>query len=508
MTTWLPAAYLALSLLILIWDVVLAGRIAQLRQAPRAFANLTGLAGLLLLPAILIRVATSTFITGRAVVAVDWIWPLVVTLVAAQAVYAISRRLVNPLWGVPIVVYDVLLAFVEIVRFGVAHGYAIADSFSGFLAAQSSTLAVIIMSPIAVTTPFFFLIPIISPAFPALRRATAAFRGFVATLAVVWVVCFVVAGVFDAALPARAALKLHASDQIHERPSGDFRVGLKVFPDIAAVPSGPAVTNDLELVDSLGVRAVEVVIAPGATKAAMDSVGHILDRLDDSITVIIAIGYRGKLVPELGHVLLDEALRLKTIDYVARQIQPNVILPAEDPLGVGTRIVGHLPLDTWEQYVTAAAKLVKAVNPNIKIGLSVSRYSATDSALYAWAAAADSPVDIVGFSFFPEKKGLSDLANTFEPAADRWMKTTPPTKDHWVFAAGAFPLNEGERTQERAIWQTLSWATGHAAIKGLVVYEAGDYGQARGLRAPNGRLRAAAAAVRRAIRGLKESITG
>src|SRR4051812_48150060 len=104
MTTWLPAAYLALSLVILLWDVGLAGRIAQLRQATRPFAALTGIVGLLLLPAALLRVATATFITGRAVVSVGWIWPLVVVLVAVQATYAISRRLVNPLWGVPIFV--------------------------------------------------------------------------------------------------------------------------------------------------------------------------------------------------------------------------------------------------------------------------------------------------------------------------------------------------------------------------------------------------------------------
>ena len=76
------------------------------------------------------------------------------------------------------------------------------------------------------------------------------------------------------------------------------------------------------------------------------------------------------------------------------------------------------------------------------------------------------------------------------------MKTTPPTKEHWVFAAGGYPLNTGERMQERILWHTLSWATDHPAIKGLVVYEASDYAQARGLRAPNGRLRSAERAVR------------
>src|SRR5215218_5934919 len=114
MTTFLPAAHLALSLIIVTWDIVLAGRIAQLRLASRSFAAVTGLCAMMLLPALIIRVATATVITGRAVVAVDWIWPLVVALFAAQAIYAVSRRLVNYLWGLPIVVYDVVLAVTEI----------------------------------------------------------------------------------------------------------------------------------------------------------------------------------------------------------------------------------------------------------------------------------------------------------------------------------------------------------------------------------------------------------
>src|SRR5258708_38728946 len=129
MTTWLPAAFLTLSLIILIWDVVLAGRIAQLNQASRPFATITGLAGLLVLPAALIRIATSTFITGRAVVAVDWIWPLIVVLFAVQATYAVWRRLVNYLWGIPLLVYDILIALVEVIRLGVAHGWAPANAF-------------------------------------------------------------------------------------------------------------------------------------------------------------------------------------------------------------------------------------------------------------------------------------------------------------------------------------------------------------------------------------------
>jgi hypothetical protein len=507
MTTWLPAAYLALSLIILMWDVVLAGRIAQLNQASRSFATVTGLAGLLVLPAVLIRIGTATFVTGRAVVAVDWIWPLIVVLFAVQAAYAVWRNLVNYLWGIPILIYDILIALLEVVRLGVAHGSPLASNFAGLLTAQTSTLAQIIASPIAVTTPFFFMVPMIAPAFPALRRTTAAFRAFIMVNAVAWVVFIAVIGT-EHALQSGQALREHATDQIHERPTGDFRVGLKILPDIATIPSAYAVTNDLALVDSLGVRAVAVVIDPGAGKLAIDSVGHILDGLDDSTTVIVALGYRGILVPELGHVPLDEATRLLTIGNVVERIHPDILIPAEDPTAVGSRIVGRLSATHWEAYFTAAARKAKAVDANVRIGLSISSYGTTDSVLYAWAARHDSPIDILGFSLFPDETGLRDIESSFESAADRWMKTTPTEKVHWVFAAGGFPLNSGEETQERIIWQTLSWATGHAAIKGLVVYEASDYAQARGLRAPNGRLRSAAAAVKRAVRGLTESITG
>lgn len=507
MTAFLPAAHLALSLIIVIWDVVLCGRIAQLRMASRPFAALTGMCGLLLLPALLLRLATSTFITGRAVVAVDWIWPLVLVLFAAQAIYAVSRRLVNYFWGVPILVYNVAIAVTELVRFGVAHGSPLAATLSGFLTAQSSTLAVVTQSSIAVTTPFFFLVPMIAPAFPALRRTTAAFRAMVASYAFLWIIAFVVWG-WSAATQAGNALEKHSLDALRERPQGDFRVGLKVFPDFQSVPAPAAVKNDMQLVTSLGVRAISLVVVPGADSATLESVARTIDDLGDSVTVIVAIGYRGKFIPELGNAALDEALRLETVEKVVRRLRPDIILPAEDPMSVGSRIVGSVSVEQWKGYLTQAAQRAKAADPKVKVGVSVSTYGIQDSLLYAWAATPGSPMDVVGFSFFPEKKGIDDIVNAFEPAADRWMKTSPPVKEHWVFAAGGFPLNTGERMQARIVWQTLSWATNHPAIKGLIVYEASDYAQARGLRAPNGRLRAAETAIRNAIRQLRESITG
>jgi hypothetical protein len=136
--------------------------------------------------------------------------------------------------------------------------------------------------------------------------------------------------------------------------------------------------------------------------------------------------------------------------------------------------------------------------------VAASAYTRADSALYAWAAAPGSPIDIVGFSLFPSPYvggGIQADVRT----ADRWMRASPPKKEQWIFATGGFPLAYGERSQEEAVWEVLSWGTDHPTIKGVVIYEAGDYGQSRGLRAPNGRLRPVAGRVLRAIRAIRES---
>jgi hypothetical protein len=140
----------------------------------------------------------------------------------------------------------------------------------------------------------------------------------------------------------------------------------------------------------------------------------------------------------------------------------------------------------------------------VRVGVAASAYTANDSALYAWAAAKGSPIDIVGFSLFPAPY-VGGGIQTDTRTADRWMRATPPVKDHWVFATGGYPLAYGERSQREAVWEVLAWATDHPSIKGTIVYEAGDYGQSRGLRAPNGRVRPVTIALMRAIQQLRES---
>jgi hypothetical protein len=504
MRAFLAPAHLALTIIIVIWDVVLAGRIAQNDRAPRVFQAVSGLAALLLVPGLLLTLATSTIITGRAVVTMDWVWPAVLVLFAIQAVYAFVRRLVNPVWGIPIAVYDVVIAIIGIIRYLVAHGYTPAEPFVALLAAQSLAMVFAGGTSGVLASPFYMNVPMVSPAFPALRNLTASFRLFMSTVAVMWLLFIIALGTPRAVVQLRN-YHAHRRDQLRERPAGDFAIGLKILPDIESPPPPPAVRSDSALVDVMDVDAVEVVVTPGASRLAIDSLARVLDpSRRGSALLIVAIGYRGNMFPEVRKSPLNTEQRLATLRQVVARLQPDIILPAEDPYGSGERAVGVVSVEQWKAYLAQAASVAKAVDRKVRVGVSASSYRTTDSTLYAWAVSPRSPIDVVGFSLFPSPYiggGIQSDTRT----ADRWMRATPSRKEHWVFATGGFPLAYGERSQEEAIWQVLAWATDHPVIKGAVIYEAGDYGQSRGLRAPNGRFRPATRIVTRAIQQLRES---
>lgn len=503
MIIWLAPAHLILTLVIVVWDIVLAGRIARVAQAPRPFATLTGLAGLLVLPALVVALATTTVITGRAILYVDWIWPVVLVVFAAQALYALARRLVNPLWGLPIAVYDVLIAAAGVGRYLVSRGVSLPQPFLLLLTAQTAALA-LATTAAAVSNPVYLNAPMISPAFPALRPITATFRAFLAMVALGWSIGIAIQ--MPVSIEALEKYRTIAADRLTERPEGDFDIGVKVFPDVGSPPAPSAVASDIALVDTLGADVVSVVVVPDVSNLVLDSLARALAQLQrDSTLLIVTLGYRGKLVPELRHVPLDARRRVDVVRRIVRRLRPDIIVPAEDPYGVGERLVGRLQLGVWEDYITSAAAAAKAIDRTVRIGISASSFEPRDSALYAWAAGPASPVDILGFSFFPDRRGGKAI-EAYTRTADRWMSVMPPAKPHWVFAVGGFPLAHGEESQAQAIWSVLTWATARPIVKGLIVYEAGDYGQARGLRSPSGRLRLSTLTVMRAMRALRESM--
>ena len=382
MRNLLPLLQILLVLTILMWDVALTARIVQVRNLPRAFVAITAIAGFLLLPSLVIHLATTSSITGRAVTQVDWLWPFTLVLFALQALYAALRRFVNPFIGFFIASYDVLIATDGVLRSIAASGQILPAPALIFLAATTGAFSVALSSPTVIGSPFFVLVPMIAPAFPALRRATATFRLFLALVAGAWVVLFI--SQLTQADQAVNSYRIHdpATEKLQERPEGDFDIGLKILPDLADAPSPVAIRNDLQLADTLGVSVVSVVIIPEEMdRQALDSLAHTLDLLRrDSTELIVTMGYPRQIFSFSGRTFNDSR-RLETIERVVRRLHPDILLPAEDPYDSGTRAAGERAPQYWESFLRARVGDRQARRPSrahrrLRVGVRSARQHA------------------------------------------------------------------------------------------------------------------------------------
>ena len=504
------AGYIATTLLAVAWNVTYAGRIARLRRAPQVLAGLSGVCGLLIAPAYLAHVAGSTLYGGRAVNSVAWLWPLATMLVLAQAAYAIGRRLVTPLVGVPLLAYDVLVALVALARYLVEHGVEPPAVLLALSAAQAAVLGAV-LGPAALVSPLAVLVPLLVPAYPARWRLTRATRALISVSAAF------VAGVIVLELPrATAAIASYApyrSERLSERPNGDLAVGLAMLTHLAGPPPALTVRYDGPLLDSVDVDAVHVRLRPGGLAfTALDSLAGVLDptRRDSTLLVVSLDFEPGDAARRRADPNGFDARRLALVERAARALRPDVLLPAGAPYGDAVDDVGRLSPAEWEQYLAAAAARAHAVNRRIRVAVAAGDYSTADSTVWAWAASRSAPLDVVGFTVRPSFTGAGGVDARLR-AAERWVRAAessrgaPATpKEEWVFDVRAFPVVHGAASQEGVVWHTIAWASARPEIGGVIVGEPGDYTEMTGLRGADGRVRPAMDAVRRALRGLRE----
>ncbi|HKY98811.1 MAG TPA: hypothetical protein VJL35_13210 [Gemmatimonadaceae bacterium] len=502
----LPALYVAAAAIMIMWDIVVAGRVSQLRRAPRTFAAITAFGGLLIVPALLIAYASLSILYGRAIQPVAWVWPVTTVLFALQATYALSRRLVTPLFGVPIFVYNLIIAIVAVSRYAVSRGFDPPDFGFALSAAQASALS-LFFGASALWGPEYLQVPLMSPSLPARWRFSRVIRMGVAVAAAGMAVLVFLK--LPKSFATNKSYQRYAKEQLQEHPEGDFTIALKIFPDLKGPPPPLALERDIALADSIGVRAVAITIDPeGATLASLDSIARTVDdRRADSAMIIISLGYSPDARLQFRKDSADYTRRrIALIDRISRRLRPDILIPAIDPYGEGSRAIGTQDPAYWKDYLTRSAQIAHYVNRRIRVGVAASSYGARDSSLYFWAAQRTSPIDVVGFSMMPDFEGAISLDSHMR-IATRWMHAFPNRpKPHWVFSAGGYPVAHGEESQALALWGVLAWATAQSPIKGLVVTEAGDYDVLRGLRNAKGKYRPAVAAVMRAESGLKETI--
>jgi hypothetical protein len=502
---YLIPLYYTISALMLAWNVMAAGRISQYRRAPRRFAMLSAFAGLLVIPAAILAVAATYTLTGRALQPVAWVWPLTTILFVVQAVYATSRRLVTPLFGVPIVLYDVVIAAVAVSKYMTLRGGTPPDAALALAAAQANALGLVFGGSSLWRT--YLQIPLLAPALPAHWRLTALGRVGLGTVAMV------ITGLVLIELPdgssAVRSYERYATRQLQERPDGDFALGVKILPSVTASPPAHAMNSDTGLLRLLGTDAIAVVLRPEGIRAeAMDSLNRALEPLRTDATVMIVMLDYPRAARLQFQRSRDEYIadRARDVDRLTRFLRPTIVVPVMEPYGDGIRRVGLQPPEFWIEYLTRTSEAIHRVRPATRVAFAASSFGPRDSTLYSWAAAAGSPIDVLGFSLFPGFDGAATL-DTRMRIAQRWM-TLPSErpKNHWVFASGGFPGVHGERNQELAIWGTAAWATTQPLIRGMIVFESGDYDAIRGLRAPDSRFRSAVPALARARAGLQEAV--
>jgi hypothetical protein len=498
----MSAAFFAVSALVLLWNVVTAGEIAKLPRAPRPFAYLSAFCGLLILPAAIVAVASSSILAGRAMWSIAWLWPLTLVIFAGQSLYAAARRLAASSVAFPIAVYNVLIAAAAISRSLASFDDVLMAGVLVPEAARANALA-LIFGREALGSPFALLVPMLVPAGPARGRMMRAGRSALATTA--GAVALVIALEWPPAAHAVTTYAAFDAVRLQERPGGDFALGMWILPALDEPPPPLALSYDLQLVDSLRPSALGIEITPsGARSAVMDSLGNALEDLRrDSVLVVISLGYdrgdRERFRASPDHYA---AARLRAISRIVRTLRPDYLLPAREPYEAGTRELGEVQAAWWVRYFAAAADSAHTLRPRTRVGLAAASFTPNDSLLYHWAATSSSGVDILGFAFVPSFAAAAALQARMR-AADRWMRRN--TKEHWVFAAGETPATHGERNQARALWGTLAWATSRARVQGFLVREAGDYDAVDGIRAPGGRLRPVADIMRRAQTLLAES---
>lgn len=493
-------AFAGVSAFILLWDVLLAGQIAQARRQAKDFLALTALCGLFVAPAALIALAAPSAWTGRPVSLVAWVWPATLGLFAIQSGLALSRGLVTSLISAPIFAFNVLLFVASLARFSTLVWAGAPPVFLGVEAAHTSVLG-LVWNNSALWSPLVLQLPLLAPAYPARWRISKTLRAAIAIGAAAWALAIIAE--YPSGVRAVTTFQALTNDPLQERPRGDLALGLRILPGLRGAPPAAALARDLPLADSLGAQILSVVITPeGTGGSALDSLGAALASWRaDSVRIAVSLGFgRGDATAWAASPASYLTQRLAMVDRVMRRLRPDVLVPAADPFDSALRLVGNVPLAWWIDYHTRAGQLAHELRPRTQVAASISSYTISDSMFYAWAARSPQ-VDLIGLTFAPTFRGGGAIAARQRVAA-RWMEGN--RKPHWVLSARAYPYVFGEAAQQSVMLGTFAWASRHPRVTAVILDGAGDYDMLAGLQRADGALRPAVATLARARRALQE----
>src|SRR5919205_1023898 len=202
-----------------------------------------------------------------------------------------SHRLLGALYfalSIAMIAGDILTAGRNAQLRNMPRGFPPRDFGLALNAAQASMLGTFFGAP-ALWNPLYLQVPIFAPSLPARWGVTRLARVAMAAAAIALTALVVVE--LPGAYAGVKSYAVHATDQLQEHPEGDFKIGLKIFPDLRSGPPPVALSNDLSLADTLDADAISVVVDPeGARGIALDSLARSIDQArSDSVVLIVAL---------------------------------------------------------------------------------------------------------------------------------------------------------------------------------------------------------------------------
>jgi hypothetical protein len=483
----LALAPMIVAVIVLTWNIALAGWIAARREGPQWFARLTGLAGLLVAPAAVIAVAVSSDAGARTITGVTWLWPLTCLLLVVQAMSATALRAVSSTVGAPIIVYNTLVCVLAIGDDVVARSGSAPLLLQGAVAARDAVLG-IVMGPAALSSPLALMVPLLAPAYPARWRISASFRALLVVYATV------LSTMLAVELPRGVAAVRSYAEALVPAPGqpATTALGVRLLPVLSGAPRGRSVRAAAAVHERIRPEAVLVLLRMEEGRVSgVDSVSRVLASYrDDGTRVLVALAFeRDDALAALRTPQLVHQRRLAALEELVLRLRPEVIIPVLRPTIPPLLGEPDVPVAWFTRQLTAIAATVQRVRPATEVAWIATRFDAADSTLYRWAAADTSPLDALGFAPAPTFSGLPSLDARLR-AADRWHGAIAARdRPHWMLTHG-LPRAHGDAAQRDGVQHVLAWSAQRTWVRGVIVGEPSDDAYMTGLVAANGRARA------------------
>ena len=242
-----------------------------------------------------------------------------------QVLYAVGVRLVSPVVGIPILLYDLLLAAVAI------GDYLVSQRGAAPLALQAAVSArdVIVgmgVGRAALLSPLTMLVPMLAPAYPARWRISGAVRAVLVLAATA--LTTLLAMEWPRGVAAVRSYDVAMAEPMQARPRGDFLIGVRFLPVLDGVPLARTVRADTMLFAAFAPDVVLLVLDDeGTTPTALDSLAGSWHPGAWTARAAIRCDWPSGCTSADGHRWPVSAARVRAVGRVLERLRPDVIFP-------------------------------------------------------------------------------------------------------------------------------------------------------------------------------------